>query len=145
MTQLKFRVFHIDEMIYTDNYACGEFEFAFDEKGEMVFYAWSTEIHTLTPDGDVVSAGFEPYTQDIMQFTGMYDRNKKEIYDGDFLRNVEGDLRLVHYREGRWQADLKKRASSTGNALYLDGQPKDWEIVGNVYEHDVQTLIDEVV
>jgi len=145
LTQLKFRVYFIDKMIYSANYAPEEYEFSFDDAGELVFEVWNPEIHFLTPDGDNVRGGFEPYTKDIMQFTGMYDTDKKEIYDGDFLTNHQGDLHLVQYRNGRWHADLKKRATSKWPAQYLDCQHMEWKVVGNVYENDLQTLIDEEI
>lgn len=52
------------------------------------------------PDGTIVQASsFGTILQDekwvVMQFTGRYDRNSREVYAGDILRNVEGFLAEV--------------------------------------------------
>ena len=84
MKKLKFRVWFEGVMIYSDC-PSGEYEFTFDENGEMVFNVWNDEIHKLTPDGDVSCSGWDTYTKDIMQYIGRNDKNGVEIYERDII------------------------------------------------------------
>lgn len=68
----------------------------------------------------------------IMQFTGLTDRNKQEIYEGDIVRSDRG-LFEVFWRDGFAGFYLRKGEwidliSMTGNVTWC-------EIVGNIYEH----------
>ena len=74
MIKHKFRVWLEDKMVFSDC-AIGEYEFVFNINGFMEFNVWNDEIHKLTPDGDQIFSGFEFYTNDIMQFSGLKDKN----------------------------------------------------------------------
>jgi hypothetical protein len=70
----------------------------------------------------------------VMLYTNTQDVNKRDIYDGDIVKNSEGDTQLIESGIGRWRASLIKRNTSFWPARYLDCTYMDWKVVGNVYE-----------
>lgn len=131
-------------------------------KREIKFRAWDAdkkEMHLpeytekedfhILADGSIVYTrehGYErheltsrrPDTWILMQFTGLHDKNGKEIYEGDVLKcidhptNMESGIYPVLFSSGSFEAG-QLRLSDWGTA---------WcEVIGNIYEN--KNLIDE--
>lgn len=88
---------------------------------------------------------YSPQTP-VMQYTGLNDKNGKEIYEGDIVRAAsEGVWRTV---EVRWRQDGNPQwilwpAYFDGKFWYLNGASKQpdgtyketCEVIGNIYEN----------
>ena len=92
-----------------------------------------------TPDGDRRSPnGSDNRTAvdrddcDIMQFTGLLDKNGKEIYEGDIVRSIlPGSPELVKDFVIEWEVD--KTSGTVGFTVLL--REEDREVIGNIYEN----------
>lgn len=119
---------------------------------QIKFRAWDAEqnkmietfdgeyqIHVNEEDGTVYCGGHMPNGDwnepPLMQFTGLYDKSRNEIFEGDLLHRHMSVCWVVKFKDSKWVADEVKPISG----LYLDAsQFIECEIVGNVYEnHDV--------
>ena len=76
---------------------------------------------------------------DIMQYTGLKDKNGKEIYEGDVVRIEEtyiGDS-IIAKHNASIIFDLGSFNVNHSNACFdtLAVNPIYWEVIGNIYEN----------
>jgi len=133
---------------------------------EIKFRAWDRRLKRFSLDflispngriclnfsGDYVNTGDIDDDIELMQYTGLLDKNGKEIYEGDIVTTGKGEggfppydqeqPRLIEFRNGCWCFDAGRyedgdwirfgfwTASNEGK-----NQLKQMEVIGNIYEN----------
>lgn len=119
-------------------------------KREIKFRAWDKEnekmmkvssLHLENKEISVKENGtFRLFRmQDLMQYTGLKDKNGKEIYEGDIvvLNNIENDnMCIVRYEHSSYRLEgwSLREDLSNAEAGFL-------EVIGNIYEN--KNLLEE--
>lgn len=121
---------------------------AWDKKSKWMLRSFDNWIDF---DGDFWEAPYTTYNtpnQEIvrvnniilMQFTGILDKNKQEIYEGDIIKvssgNWSGNWEVI-YSSGAAKFCIKGRVMGTYGKLITKiwAIPKHGEIIGNIYEN----------
>lgn len=119
MRPIKFRAFHKDLKIMRE-----VFSINFDHNEVTVGY----------PDSETLRATLYEGEFELMQFTGLHDRNGKPIFEGDYLRincrvNREDKFTgVVNFTNGGWHINY-----SDLHCFHV--QNYDIEIIGNKWEN----------
>lgn len=109
------------------------------------FRAWDKDHHQMIHDldgialirrfsGELVTIGT---SYDLMQYTGLKDKNDKEIYEGDIVR-CEGLVCRVDYVIEPAIAGFVFNQDGTGRYIEYavrGGMAVHFEVIGNIYEN----------
>jgi uncharacterized phage protein (TIGR01671 family) len=111
---------------------------------EIKFRAWEFEgkfmnhspLHHVSFHGEVFegSGNVKQGNYALMQFTGMSDKNEKEIYEGDIVRYWGGVAPIEYNMFGF-------AIKATEDEYFDINEPDKIEVIGNIYEN--ANLIDK--
>lgn len=122
----------------------------------MIYYSFSdyVEREYLLDENDSESNYVEPSIERAgtdypeselkkhrMQFTGLYDKKHKEIYEGDLVEFVEGDIRKVYW--DKYWVDFEVKQIPYVEPSFDADTAREIEVVGNIYENPELTRKDE--
>lgn len=72
----------------------------------------------------------------IGQFTGLHDKNGREIYDGDIMKIYDSIAGYVRYNAKYWRYEVAAPKEPIDNERIPSGVPSEcWEIIGNIHDN----------
>lgn len=120
--EIKFRVYDKDlkKMRYLNNshdFIC------FDEKGNGYYHNMQT--------------GLGEWFSDLMQYANLKDKNGVEIYEGDIIKYEGEDTSYVVMFDPTGYWCLDGNGARNSEMLYYEDVFKYLEVIGNIYENEV--------
>ncbi len=125
MREIKFRGRHVDngEWVYGSLHIIS---------GDTYIIAKDTGHFSIRSGEDIFITAYidEVDPETVGQFTGLHDKNGKEIYEGDIVRCWGGE-----YCQGYWEFDKTFVIKNTSYDIIMLEESEHIEVIGNIYEN----------
>ena len=118
---------------------------------EIKFRAWHKDLKKMFKIGQITlekgTWNFEPNDRDfigmsipfqpsfvLMQYTGLHDKNGKEIYEGDRvkIKYRDEDIGKVIYEHNGFSIDVTNMNKNYGRVSFVNNF---MEVIGNIYDN----------
>lgn len=113
---------------------------AWDKDAGLMLDSWQLSIHDDKVFVQRIKGGDgEPTDVDLMQFTGLLDKNGKEIYEGDIIRTLQGGL--GDHTHKNFLVEWKNDSAYKQRVAYFEPFANFWinmlttEVIGNIYQN----------
>lgn len=142
---IKFRAWHedLEVMVYSDKRNKStydiDYEFVINEKGSLVCN-WHEDTEDVC--GNFIESSGT--LDNLMQYTGLKDKNGKEVYEGDIIESPlwEAEPYEIVFKDYAFKArDIRKKIMY-GSDLFFDIDDllsgcvgETFEVIGNIYEN----------
>jgi len=93
-----------------------------------MLYPYATGFSSILTSGDLLNR-FDP--EHLMQFTGLFDRLGKEIYEGDIIQ-LNDIICPITFNDGAFQMVTLE---SQGRSNAIQDRVRHFEVIGNIYEN----------
>jgi len=102
---------------------------------DLKFRGWDSEQKEMSLPFEIGSMLSEFGWDILLQFTGLHDKNGKEIYDADVMLWPDGYKQIIGFNEKHTETSVRDIETSFG--YHFDSQhPVDkGNIIGNIYEN----------
>lgn len=117
-----------------------EIKFRMWNDGKMInapHYLSSDLSPYITLNGRFYIDGIYQKDMILMQFIGLLDKNGKEIYEGDILKNEYNEINIVKWTWGKWHEMVGhgEMGAIINSGFRILSHGNKHEIIGNIYEN----------